>query len=162
MSTDELSHLDAAGRVRMVDVSGKASTARHAAARGELIVGATIMRDLAGGDSPKGNVYETARLAGIQAAKQTSTLIPLCHALALTHVEITFEPRDDRIGIRADVKTHGQTGVEMEALTAVAVAGLTLYDMLKAKSHDMVLTRVRLVEKSGGRSGHYTRDESHP
>ncbi len=148
----ELSHLDGAGGVRMVDVGGKPVTERRAVAEAVLIVGPDIMAAIREGKTPKGNVYETARLAGIMAAKQTAGLIPLCHTLPLDHVAVDFEPADDRIRIVASAATRASTGVEMEALTAAAVAGLTLYDMLKALSHAMTLTELRLVAKSGGKS----------
>ncbi len=152
---DELSHLDAAGRVRMVDVGHKKATSRRATAEACVHVGAAVMEVIRSGRTPKGNVYETARLAGIMAAKRTGELIPLCHNLALDHVDVAFEPDEERIRIVATAATRAATGVEMEALTAAAVAGLTLYDMLKAISHDMVIGGVRLLEKSGGASGHY-------
>ncbi len=107
------------------------------------------------GKTPKGNVYETARLAGIMAAKRTSMLVPLCHTIPLDHVSVDFEPGDDRIRVVATATTRASTGVEMEALIAATVAGLTLYDMLKALTHSMVLEQVRLLAKSGGRSGEY-------
>ncbi len=150
---DELTHIDENGAARMVDVSGKDRTLRTAEAEGVLVVGRELMRSLGSGHVPKGNVYEVARLAGIMGAKRTSELIPLCHPLALTHVGVSFERGDDRIAIHAIAKTTGETGVEMEALTAVTVAGLTLYDMLKALSKEMRLEGVRLLAKSGGRSG---------
>ncbi len=152
---DELSHLDADGRVRMVDVGHKGATARRAVAEAWLHVGPEVMEVVRCGRTPKGNVYETARLAGIMAAKRTGELIPLCHNLVLDHVDVAFEPGDDRIRVVATAATRAATGVEMEALTAAAVAGLTLYDMLKALTHDMTLSGVRLLEKSGGASGHY-------
>ncbi len=153
--SDELSHLDSHGRTRMVDVSAKPATTRRAVAEATLHVGADVMNAVRSGRTPKGNVYEAARLAGIMAAKRTGELIPLCHNLPLDHVEVSFEPGDDRIRIVASATTRAATGVEMEALTAASVAGLTLYDMLKALSHDMVLGGVRLLEKTGGASGHY-------
>ena len=159
---DELSHLDEAGKVRMVDVGGKPDTRREATAEAELRVSAQVMRTVTDGRTPKGNVYETARIAGIQAAKRTWELIPLCHPLPLDHVSVDFETDADRIRIVATAATRGPTGVEMEALTAAAVAGLTLYDMLKALSHDMVLGQVRLLRKSGGRSGEYRAEDPGP
>jgi cyclic pyranopterin phosphate synthase len=150
---DELTHLDGSGAVRMVDVGGKPATARRAVAEGTLLVGEAVMAALREGRTPKGNVLETARLAGIMAAKRTAELIPLCHLLPLDHVAVGFEPGEDRIVIRAEASTRAATGVEMEALTAVAVAGLTIIDMLKALSKRMVLDDLHLVAKSGGRSG---------
>ncbi len=152
---DELSHLDDEGRVRMVDVGDKPATRRRATAEAVLVTGVEVMQAVHKGRTPKGNVYETARLAGILAAKRTSELIPLCHALPLDVVRVDFEPGPDRIRVVASAATHAATGVEMEALTAAAVAGLTLYDMLKALGRGMVLERVRLLEKSGGRSGEW-------
>jgi len=151
----ELSHLDERGAARMVDVGDKQATQRRALAEGVLVTGPEVMSALREGRTPKGNVYETARLAGIMAAKRTSELIPLCHNIPLDHVAVDFKARPDRILIRAEAATRAATGVEMEALTAVAVAGLTLVDMLKALSKGMVLERVRLVAKSGGRSGEW-------
>ncbi len=151
----QLSHLDDEGRARMVDVGNKSETQRRAVAQGVLVTGPEVMDAVKRGRTPKGNVFEVARLAGIMAAKRTAELIPLCHTLQLDHVSLDFEPADDRIRIVATAATRAATGVEMEALTAAAVAGLTLYDMLKALSHAMVLEDVRLVEKSGGRSGDY-------
>ncbi len=149
----ELSHLDDEGAARMVDVGDKQVTARRAVAEGVLVTGPEVMAALREGRTPKGNVYETARLAGVMAAKRTSELIPLCHNIPLDHVKVDFEARSDRIVIRAEAATRAATGVEMEALTAATVAGLTLVDMLKALSKGMVLEGVRLLAKSGGRSG---------
>ena len=137
----------------MVDVGGKPVTRRTAVAAGELRAGPEVIAALREGRTPKGNVLETARLAGVIAAKRTAELIPLCHALPLDHVAVDLEVEDDRIVIRAEASAEARTGVEMEALTAVAVAGLTLYDMLKALSKSMVLSEVRLISKRGGRSG---------
>ncbi len=152
---DELTHLDEEGRVRMVDVGDKPPTRRRAVAEAVLVTGAEVMAAVQAGRVPKGNVYETARLAGIMAAKRTAELIPLCHPLPLDVVALDFEPGPDRIRVVASAATHAATGVEMEALTAAAVAGLTLYDMLKALGRGMVIERVRLLEKSGGRSGEW-------
>ncbi|NOZ78691.1 MAG: cyclic pyranopterin monophosphate synthase MoaC [Acidobacteria bacterium] len=154
-----LTHIDENGAARMVDVGGKPETRRRAVAEGFLVTGRAVMVAVGSGDTPKGNVYETARIAGIMAAKGTASLIPLCHPLPLDHVAIDFEPGADRIRIVAEASTRAPTGVEMEAMTAVAVAGLTLYDMTKALSKTMRLTGVRLLEKSGGRSGHYVATE---
>jgi cyclic pyranopterin phosphate synthase len=156
----ELTHVDAGGRVRMVDVSDKPPTSRRAVAVGTLRVGRDVMTAVRDGRTPKGNVYETARIAGILAAKRTAELVPLCHSLPLDHVAVDFEPGEETIAIRAEASTRAATGVEMEALTAVAVAGLTLYDMLKALSKAMVLEDVRLVAKSGGRSGDWHAGEA--
>lgn len=150
-----LSHLDAKGRARMVDVSGKPATRRRAVAEGALVADSGVIAALRSGATPKGNVLETARLAGIMAAKRCADLIPLCHPLPLDHLAVDFDVQANRIAIRAEARTRAATGVEMEALTAVAVAGLTLYDMLKALSKSMMITEVRLVAKSGGRSGAY-------
>ena len=149
-----LSHLDAAGNVRMVDVSPKPSTARSASARSVVTLPPPALVILAaGGETKKGNVLQIARIAGIQAAKRTAELIPLCHQLALTGVAIDLHLVEDRLVIEATVRCQGQTGVEMEALTAVSVAALTVYDMLKAVSHDLVIGPTELLTKAGGRSG---------
>jgi cyclic pyranopterin phosphate synthase len=148
---DELTHLDQGGRVKMVNVGDKPITHRRATAEAVLIAGEDVMRAVAAGATPKGNVYECARIAGILAAKRTPELIPLCHNLPLDEVAIDFEPAADRIRVVA----HATTGVEMEALTAAATAALTLYDMLKALSRAMEITSVRLLEKSGGQHGDY-------
>jgi cyclic pyranopterin monophosphate synthase len=151
----ELTHLDSKGLPRMVDVSAKPETLRVAEAEAVLWVGEAVMNKIRSGETPKGNIYETARIAGIMGAKHTSDLIPLCHPLNLTHASVDMEPKDDRILIRTKVTTRGSTGVEMEALTAATVTGLTLYDMLKAISKEMRLEGLRLLAKSGGRSGQY-------
>jgi cyclic pyranopterin phosphate synthase len=151
----EFSHLDQNGAIRMVDIGEKQMSSRRATAEATLIVGEKVMAAVQRGDTAKGNVLETARLAGIMAAKRTSELIPLCHALPLDHVSVDFEIGTDRIRVEATAATRAATGVEMEALTAAAVAGLTLYDMLKALSKGMVLERLRLLSKSGGLSGEY-------
>ncbi|HBB40077.1 MAG TPA: cyclic pyranopterin monophosphate synthase MoaC [Proteobacteria bacterium] len=139
----------------MVDVGDKPPTRRRAQARATLVVGEGVMQAIAAGATPKGNVYETARIAAILGAKRTAELIPLCHPLPLDHVEVAFTPAADRIEISASAATRSPTGVEMEALTACAIAGLTLYDMLKALSKEMHLEGLHLVAKSGGRSGEY-------
>lgn len=154
----KLSHLDEKGKVRMVDVGDKPATDRRASAEAILRVGPEIMATLGDGTSPKGNVYETARIAGIQGAKRTAEWIPLCHQLPLAHVAVDFEPGHDHIRVVATTRTTAGTGVEMEALTAVTAATLTLYDMLKALGHGMVIERTRLLTKSGGRSGTYEAD----
>jgi cyclic pyranopterin phosphate synthase len=154
-----LTHLRPDGTAQMVDVSGKDITARTAVARGRLRVGRTAMNALVTGAVPKGDALGVARLAGIQGAKRTADLVPLCHPLPLTHVavDVVPRPRQGRVDIVATVRTVGRTGVEMEALTAVTCAGLALYDMLKAVDRSMVLEDVCVVEKAGGRSGHYVR-----
>ena len=151
----ELTHLDSQGLPRMVDVSEKAETMREAEAEAVLWVGKEVMRNIRDGRTPKGNIFETARIAGVMGAKRTSDLIPLCHPLLLSHISVDMELLDERILIRSKVRTSGPTGVEMEALTAASVTGLTLYDMLKALSKEMRLDGLRLLAKSGGRSGEY-------
>lgn len=150
----DLTHLDDHGNVRMVDVTDKAVTARSATAR-SIVRLPEIARAVlaAGGDTKKGNVLQIARIAGIQAAKRTSELIPLCHQIALTGVSVDLQLVGDALIIEATARCLGQTGVEMEALTAASVAALTVYDMLKAVSHDLVIERTELLTKSGGRSG---------
>jgi cyclic pyranopterin phosphate synthase len=149
--------MDAAGRVTMVDVGDKAVTAREAVARGAIMMSAEAIGSIRRGAIAKGDPLQTARLAGIMAAKRTSTLIPLCHPLQLTHVAVDLTPTRTGYIIEARVRTSGQTGVEMEALTAVAVAALTVYDMVKAVDKGMVIGDICLMEKSGGRSGQYVR-----
>ena len=152
-----LTHLDADGRARMVDVSGKASTAREAVAAG-LVRMSPQTRDLAlSGGARKGDVIAAAEIAGVMAAKQTSNLIPLCHPLSLSKAEVRVTPADAGLEVTARVATTGPTGVEMEALTAVSVACLTLYDMLKAVERGMTIEAVRLLEKTGGASGDWRR-----
>jgi cyclic pyranopterin phosphate synthase len=155
-SRPALSHVDAGGRVRMVDVTEKAVTAREAVARGRIRMSAAAVRLIRRGGVAKGDPLQTARLAAIMAAKQTASLIPLCHPLPLGAVDITLKPLRDGYEIEARVRTTAQTGVEMEALTAVSVAALTVYDMLKAVDRTMVIGEIRVVEKRGGRSGEYT------
>jgi cyclic pyranopterin phosphate synthase len=155
--TQRLSHVDARGRVRMVDVSEKAVTAREAVARGEITISRAGLKLIRNNAVAKGDPLQAARLAGIMAAKQTSSLIPLCHPLPLTHVSVELTPTRIGFAIEARVRTSSQTGVEMEALTAVSVAALTIYDMVKAVDKEMVIGGICLVEKSGGRSGHYRR-----
>jgi cyclic pyranopterin phosphate synthase len=139
----------------MVDVGDKAVTDREAAARGQVTMSAVARRAIRTGAVKKGDPLQVARLAGIMAAKRTSELIPLCHPLALTHVSVEITPTRSGYAVEARVRTRGQTGVEMEALAAVAVASLTIYDMLKAVDRTMVIGEIRLLEKSGGRSGSY-------
>jgi cyclic pyranopterin phosphate synthase len=152
-----LTHLDALGRARMVDVSGKAITAREAVAEGRVRLSAEAMARFLSGDNKKGDVRAAAEIAGVMAAKRTADLIPLCHPLPLSSVvvEISVDESAGALVARAVAKTTGPTGVEMEALTAVSVACLTVYDMLKAVDRGMVIEGVRLVAKSGGASGDY-------
>ncbi|MDW8326158.1 MAG: cyclic pyranopterin monophosphate synthase MoaC [Anaerolineales bacterium] len=150
-----LSHLDAEGNIRMVDVGDKADTERLAVAAGEVRMKPETLALIRAGALKKGDVLTTAQLAGILAAKRTAELIPLCHPLPLTHIEVNCELNDDLPGvlITARVRTTGKTGVEMEALTAVSIAALTIYDMAKAAEKTMQITNVRLLEKHGGKSG---------
>jgi cyclic pyranopterin phosphate synthase len=152
-----LSHLDSDGRARMVDVGAKAVTVRTATATGRLVTTAAVIALVRADDLPKADVLATARIAGISGAKKTSELIPLCHQIPLSSVSIDFTLVDDAILVTATAKTVGQTGVEMEALTAVAVAGLTLHDMIKAVDPSAVLGEIRLEAKSGGKRGNWTR-----
>lgn len=150
-----LSHLDRSGRARMVDVGGKAITSREAAAEAFVSVAPEALAAAQRGNTPKGSVVETARIAGISAAKTCSSLIPLCHPLALDHAEVALDFEAEGLRIRSRVRCRAATGVEMEALTAAAVAALTVYDMLKAMDRSMVIGGVRLLEKRGGTSGPY-------
>jgi cyclic pyranopterin monophosphate synthase len=160
MST--FTHIDEKGHVRMVDVTEKKPTIRAAVAAGVVIMKPETLSMIRDQKVKKGNVLETARIAGIMAAKRTSELIPMCHPLSLTHVQVDFEPDDtnSRIRIEASVRTIDQTGVEMEALTAVAVAALTVYDMCKSYDREMTVSNVQLLEKSGGKSGIYKRNSN--
>jgi cyclic pyranopterin monophosphate synthase len=155
----KLTHLGKRGEARMVDVSAKPATERVAVAEGRVVMTRTTLDLVLKGDAKKGDVLGAARIAGIMAAKRTHELIPLCHPLALSKVEVEIAPDGKRPGliVRATCKLTGRTGVEMEALTAVSVAALTLYDMVKAVDKEMVIGDVHLVEKRGGRSGHYRR-----
>jgi cyclic pyranopterin phosphate synthase len=155
--TSDLTHFDAQGRAHMVDVSQKDATTRVAIARGCVLMEPETLRRIAGGEIGKGDVLGVARLAGIMAAKRTHDLIPLCHPLPLSAVAIDLRPDIARnaVDIEAEVKTTGRTGVEMEALTAVSVAALTVYDMCKAIDRGMRIAEIRLVHKSGGKSGVY-------
>jgi cyclic pyranopterin monophosphate synthase len=153
----QLSHIDKRGRIQMVDVGDKAETAREAVARGRITVGPAALRAIRAGKLKKGDPLQAARLAGIVAAKRTSDLIPLCHPLPLSHIDIDVSPRKDGYLIESRVRTTARTGVEMEALTAVAVAALTIYDMLKALDKTMVIGEICLMEKRGGRSGEFVR-----
>ena len=150
---NRLTHVDAKGAARMVDVGAKAVTERRAVARGLLRVSPETMALVRDGGTPKGDVLAAARLAGIMAAKKTSELIPLTHPLPITHATVELTLEREGIAIEATVATAAQTGVEMEALTAVSIAGLTLYDMLKSVERGAQLTDVRLIEKTGGKSG---------
>ncbi|MDP1601345.1 cyclic pyranopterin monophosphate synthase MoaC [Phenylobacterium sp.] len=153
----KLTHIDETGRANMVDVSDKAVTAREALAEGFVRMDAATLALALSGDAKKGDVRATAEIAGIMAAKKTSDLIPLCHPLALSKVEVRVEPADGGLSVTARVRTTGQTGVEMEALTAVSVACLTVYDMLKAADKAMTIENVRLLTKTGGKSGDWAR-----
>jgi len=153
----KLSHYDSDGRVAMVDASGKAETKRTATAHGFVAMSRSVLKALP--DNPKGDPLEIARIAGIQAAKKTSELIPLCHSLPLSHVDVQCKIRRDGITITASASTTAQTGVEMEALTAASVAALTLYDMTKALDKGIEIREIYLVEKTGGKSGVYRRTE---
>ena len=159
MTARRLSHLNEAGEARMVDVSDKAVTERSATAEGFVAMAPETLDLILRGSAPKGDVLATARIAGIMAAKRTHELIPLCHPLPLTQVTVDFTPSRDPAGIRveATAKVEAKTGVEMEALTAVAVACLTIYDMVKAVDRGVEFSGIRLVEKTGGRSGTYRR-----
>ena len=153
----DFTHLDSNGRVRMVDVTGKTASVREATARGVIQMTPRILDQIQSGSIAKGNVLETARIAGIMAAKKTADIIPMCHPLAITHAAVDFviSPETHTIEISATVRLSGKTGVEMEALTAVSVAALTLYDMCKALDKGMVISDICLLEKSGGKSGTY-------
>ena len=152
-----LTHIAEDGTVRMVDVTEKDVTDRVAVAGGEIAMAPETARLVSGGALPKGNVLETARIAGIMAAKRTWELIPLCHPVDPTGIELSFEVERDCIQVEASVRVTGKTGVEMEALTAVSAALLTVYDMCKAVDKDMAIRNIRLLRKSGGRSGDYVR-----
>lgn len=156
-----LTHLDEQGAARMVDVSAKAVTLRRARASGAVLMKPSTLDMICHGTAAKGDVIATARIAGIMAAKWTGELIPLCHPLGIEAVTVTLEPQGaDRLSIAATVTTVARTGVEMEALTAVTVTALTVYDMCKAVDRAMTITDIRLDEKSGGRSGHYRRHDA--
>jgi len=157
--TTRLSHLNDAGEARMVDVSPKEVTSRAARAEGFVSMSPKTLDLILGANTPKGDVLATARIAGITAAKRTAELIPLCHPLPLTEVTVDFEPSRDPPGLKveASAKVDAKTGVEMEALTAVSIACLTIYDMVKAVDRAMSFSGIRLVEKTGGRSGHFKR-----
>jgi cyclic pyranopterin monophosphate synthase len=160
-AASDLSHLDAQGQAQMVDVSGKVATHRSAIAVAQVRMKLETMSAIAQGNAPKGDVLGTARLAGIMAAKQTANLIPLCHPLPIQKVEVVIEPNPALPGyeIRAEVKVKGETGVEMEAMTAASIAALTLYDMAKALEKSIQIEQIYLVSKTGGKSGEYKRSE---
>ena len=155
----DFTHLDDQGRARMVDVGDKASSRRKAIARAEIHMSPETIQALTQGGIPKGDVLAVARVAGIQAAKKTAELIPLCHPLPLTSVTVEFEIQEDRVEIESKAETFGQTGVEMEALTACSVAALTIYDMCKALDRMMVIESVALWENEGGKSGDWKRSQ---
>ncbi len=156
----KLTHLDSQGNARMVDVGDKAVTQRVAVARGQIDMASATLELIASGGHKKGDVLSIARIAGIQAAKQCASLIPLCHPLMLSSVDVALElnTATSCVEITATCKVNGQTGVEMEALTAASVAALTIYDMCKAVDKEMVIGQICLLEKQGGRSGHFKRD----
>lgn len=154
-----LTHVDEAGAARMVDVSGKQVTARTAVATGRVLVSPEVVGLLRGEGVPKGDALGVARVAGIMAAKRTPDLVPLCHPLAISGVTVDLEVHDDAVAITATVRTSDRTGVEMEALTAVSVAGLTVVDMVKAVDKGAVITDVRVESKTGGKSGDWSREE---
>ncbi|MFC8917105.1 cyclic pyranopterin monophosphate synthase MoaC [Streptomyces sp. NPDC057116] len=161
MSTQgSLTHIDESGAARMVDVSEKDVTARTARATGRVLVSPRVIELLRGEGVPKGDALATARIAGIMGAKRTPDLIPLCHPLAVSGVKLDLSVADDAVEIAATVKTTDRTGVEIEALTAVSVAALTVVDMIKAVDKAAVITDVRVEEKTGGKSGHYRRTEA--
>ncbi|WP_033924955.1 cyclic pyranopterin monophosphate synthase MoaC [Sphingomonas sp. 35-24ZXX] len=152
----DLTHLDASGAAHMVDVSAKPDTMREAVAEGMISMAPEVIAAIRAGDIKKGDVLGTARIAGIMAAKQTSNLIPLCHPLPISSVSVDFDYADTGVRVETRVRTSGKTGVEMEALTAASVALLTIYDMAKAMDKGMVIGPVRLLAKSGGKSGDWT------
>ena len=155
----ELTHIDEHGRAKMVDTSAKEVTARRAVASARVLMSPPTVAAIRNNTTPKGDPLETARLAGVMAAKRTAELIPLCHPLPLTHVDVRAEVKDNGVFIEAEVSTKAQTGVEMEALTAASVAALTIYDMCKALDKSMTITDVRLELKTGGKSGDYRREQ---
>lgn len=154
---DKLTHLNAEGHAHMVDVSDKQETSRRAVASGRILLRPETIALLRAGDVPKGDALGTARIAGILGAKRTSDLIPLCHPLPITRAGVDLRIEDTGVHITAEIRVSGKTGVEMEALTAVSIAALTLYDMVKAVDRDAIITDIRLEEKSGGKSGDYAR-----
>ncbi|HEX6648517.1 MAG TPA: cyclic pyranopterin monophosphate synthase MoaC [Pyrinomonadaceae bacterium] len=156
----QLSHVDEQGRVRMVDTGNKEITSRRAVASARVLMSVATVSALREHRTPKGDPLEAARLAGIMAAKRTADLIPLCHPLPLTHVDVQATVEESGVFLQAEVTTNAQTGVEMEALTAVSVAALTVYDMCKALEKAMTITDVRLESKTGGKSGDYKRGQA--
>ena len=156
---NKLSHLDEQGNIKMVDVSAKSSTARRAVASGKVFLNEKTLEILKSNQNPKGDPLEIARIAGIMAAKKTSELIPLCHQINLSKANVKIEFFDEGLILTAEAKTNSQTGVEMEALTAVSVAALTIYDMCKAAQKDIAISDIRLETKTGGKSGDYRREE---
>ena len=156
----QLSHIDGEGRVKMVDTSDKGTTTRHAVASARVLMAKETVAAVQEHRTPKGDPLEAARLAGIMAAKRTAELIPLCHPLPLTHVDVQARVEDNGIYLESAVSTNAQTGVEMEALTAVSVAALTIYDMCKALDKGMTISDVRLESKTGGKSGDYLRTKT--
>jgi cyclic pyranopterin phosphate synthase len=157
---DKLTHTDERGQAHMVDVAAKAETHRRAVAGALIRMKPETLAMIAEGRAPKGDVFAVARVAGITAAKRTSDLVPLCHPLAITHAAVELEPVAEGVRVTATVETDGKTGVEMEALTAAAVAALTLYDMCKAVDRGMVVDELGLLSKEGGKSGTWTREEN--
>lgn len=156
---NKLSHVDSTGRVKMVDTSDKLNTTRRAIASARVLMSSETVNALREHRSPKGDPLEAARLAGIMAAKKTAELIPLCHPLPLTHIDVSAALNDEGVYLEADVSTNAQTGVEMEALTAVTVAALTIYDMCKALEKAIRITDIQLEKKTGGKSGDYVRSK---
>jgi molybdenum cofactor biosynthesis protein MoaC len=154
----KLSHFDEQGKIKMVDVSEKETTSRRAIASARVLLNKETIGILRANENPKGDPLEIARIAGIMAAKRTSELIPLCHQINLSKVDVKTEITDDGVFLEAEAKTASQTGVEMEALTAVSVAALTIYDMCKAVQKDIVITQIRLESKEGGKSGDFLRN----
>lgn len=153
----EFTHFNKQGHAKMVDVTDKEVTSREAVAEGVIYMSEQTIQAIVDGEIKKGDVLSVAQVAGIMAAKKTSDIIPMCHPLMLTGVDIAFDVKDTEIIIKATVKCKGETGVEMEALTAVSTAALTIYDMCKAIQKDMVIGEIKLIEKTGGKSGHYKR-----
>jgi cyclic pyranopterin phosphate synthase len=157
---NKMTHLNSDGEANMVDISLKKDTSRSALAISQVILSETILRAINDGNVPKGDLFASAMIAGIQAAKKCSELIPLCHPIPLTKATIRFEISENRLSIYALCKTSGRTGVEMEALTAASIAALTIYDMCKGIDKDIVIKDTRLLEKIGGKSGHWISDKS--
>ena len=154
---NKLTHLDDSGAAHMVDVASKDATLRKAVAAGDILLSQSALQAVRSGNAKKGDVIGTARVAAIMAAKKTSDIIPLCHPLQLSGIEVEFETKADRIEVRSTVRTTGRTGVEMEALTATSIALLTIYDMVKAIDKSPVIGNIRLLSKSGGKSGDWIR-----